>query len=62
MRAEIDATDRNIDLLVRANNTTGGQDSEVRIGMLQQRYAEAEAEYTAHGRELDEDWRPRSPF
>lgn len=52
MRVEIEAMEKNIELLVKANNTTGGQDNEVRLGMLAQRFAKVEADYNHLGREL----------
>jgi polysaccharide biosynthesis transport protein len=52
MRTEIEATDKNIEMLARANSTTGDTDTARRLAILQQRFAEADAEYTRVGREL----------
>ncbi|MBN9119537.1 MAG: polysaccharide biosynthesis tyrosine autokinase [Planctomycetes bacterium] len=52
MRVEIDAAEKNIDMLVRANGTTGGQDNEVRQGILARRLAEVEGDYNRLGREI----------
>jgi hypothetical protein len=52
IRVEIDALDKNIELIARANNTTGGRDNETRLALLHQRFAETDAEYTRTNREL----------
>lgn len=52
LRVEIEAGEKQIELLGRANSTTGGEDNAKRLGMLQVRHADADAEYNRAGREL----------
>lgn len=47
MRAEIDAQEKQIELMVRANGVGGAQDGETRSHLLAQRLATAEANYSA---------------
>jgi capsular exopolysaccharide synthesis family protein len=46
-RAEIEALEKNIELLVRANGTSGGQDSDVKGALLHQKLAGIEGDITA---------------
>ncbi len=52
LRGEIDAGEKQIELLGRANSTTGGEDNARRLALLQQRYIEAETDYNRAGRKL----------
>lgn len=52
MKAEIEAMEKNIELLVRANGVGGGQDAGTKSAMLQQRKIQAEADYDAVDREM----------
>jgi len=52
LRVEIEAGERQIELLGRANQTTGGEDNAKRLAALQQRHIEADGEYNRVGREL----------
>lgn len=47
MRVEIEAQEKQIEMLVKANGVAGGQDGEARSQLLAQRLAAAEANYTA---------------
>jgi hypothetical protein len=52
LRNEIDATERTIELIGKANSTTGGEDNARRLAALQQRHSEAEAECRRIDREI----------
>jgi hypothetical protein len=52
MRVEIEAAEKNIELIGRANGTTGGEDNAHRLALLQQRHIGADTEYTRAGREI----------
>ncbi|QJW93357.1 tyrosine-protein kinase domain-containing protein [Frigoriglobus tundricola] len=52
LRTEIEATEKHIELLGRANNTTGSEDNSLQIGLLHRQHAEAEADYNKTTREI----------
>ncbi len=52
LRFEIDAAEKQIELLGRANNTTGGDDSHIRLGLFQRRLAEVDAEFNGVNRAI----------
>jgi capsular exopolysaccharide synthesis family protein len=52
LRVEIESGEKQLELLVRANGTTGGEDNSKRLALLQQQYILAEADYHKLGREL----------
>jgi capsular exopolysaccharide synthesis family protein len=52
LRFEIDAGEKQIQLLSKVNGTLGGQDNATRLALLQQQYVAAQADYQRVGREL----------
>jgi capsular exopolysaccharide synthesis family protein len=52
LKNEIDGTEKNIELIGKANSTTGGQDNQARLAVLQTRHAELEAVYNGLGRQM----------
>jgi len=52
LRMEIESTEKHIELLGRANNTTGGEDNAIQIGLLHRQHAEADADYNRITREI----------
>lgn len=52
LRVEIEAVEKQIELLGRANQTTGGEDNAKRLAMLQRRHNDTDAEYNQTKREL----------
>lgn len=52
LQQEIDARKKQIELLGRANSTTGGEDNAKKLAVLQQRFVESDAAYNRLGREL----------
>jgi hypothetical protein len=51
-RVEVEAGEKQIELLSRVNSTTGGEDNAKRLALLQQQYITAEADYHRLGRDL----------
>ncbi len=54
LRREIEEMEKQIELLGKANNTTGGDDNAQRLGFLQQRHIGADAEYNQINRKISE--------
>ena len=52
LRFEIEAMEKQIELLGRANSTTGGDDNHIRLGLLQRRLAEVDAEFNGVNRAI----------
>lgn len=52
MKAEIEAMEKQIELLVKANGTSGGTDGATKSAMLHQRQIQASADYDAVDREI----------
>lgn len=52
LRFEIEAMEKQIELLGRANSTPGGDDNHIRLGLLQRRLAEVDAEFNGVNRAI----------
>jgi capsular exopolysaccharide synthesis family protein len=54
LRLEIEAMEKQIELMGKANNTTGGDDNAQRLAQLQRRHVDADIEYNQLNRRIDE--------
>ena len=54
LRIEIESMEKQIELIGRANNTTGGDDNQVRLALLQRQFVEASAEFSRVNRKIDD--------
>jgi capsular exopolysaccharide synthesis family protein len=52
LRLDIEAQEKTIELLGKANQTTGGADEATRLALLQRRYIELDSEYNRANREI----------
>jgi capsular exopolysaccharide synthesis family protein len=52
LRVEIEAMEKQIELIGKANSTTGGEDNAKRLGELQRRHIDADGEFTRLTREI----------